>query len=69
MSSSIIEHIPFYFYLMINIFSPLPPNYLFLANQGKISIILTPELRDGRGGGALDTLYGCLQVLSTALVN
>ena len=39
-----------------------PPNSLFLAKQGKISIILTL-------GVALDTLYGCLQVLSTAFVN
>ena len=40
----------------------LPPDSLFLANQGKISKILTP-------GVALDTLYGCLQVLSTAFIN
>ena len=41
---------------------PLPPNFLFLAKQGKISLILKP-------GVTLDTLYGCLQVLSTTFIN
>ena len=41
---------------------PPPPNSMFLAKQGKISIILTREV-------ALDTLYGCSQALSTAFIN
>ena len=64
MSNSIIEYILFSFYLMINSFysPPLPKNTLLLAEQGKMSNILIP-------GVALDTLYGCLQVLSTTFIN